>query len=189
MVKHEHSASDYRDRVRECAQAVAGIRRKLPWIESLRDVTPTQFEAAAAGLDDTVKRRAEHVVTENDRVGRFVQAGARGDLQLMGTLLLESHRSLQYDYAVSCAELDFLVDTALEMDGVFGARMTGGGFGGCTVNMLRCDAAAEFTKEIARAYEGEFHVSPRVYECKAASGAGEVKDFGAIPQAGHTGRE
>jgi galactokinase len=76
----------------------------------------------------------------------------------------------------------------LEMDGVFGARMTGGGFGGCTVNMLRAGAAAEFSEQIARAYEAEFQVSPQIYECKPASGAGEVKDFGVLPPARRSGR-
>ena len=84
-----------------------------------------------------VARRARHVVTEDARVGRFVDASAQGDLALMGKLLVESHRSLQHDYEVSCVELDFLVDTALAIDGVLGSRMTGGGFGGCTVTMLR----------------------------------------------------
>ena len=83
------------------------------------------------------RRRARHVVTEDDRVNRFVDACSRADLDLMGRLLVESHRSLQHDYEVSCAELDFLVDTALAIPGVFGSRMTGGGFGGCTVTMLR----------------------------------------------------
>jgi galactokinase len=123
------------------------------------------------------------VVTEDARVGRFVDASARGDLALMGKLLVESHRSLQHDYEVSCAELDFLVDTALAIDGVLGSRMTGGGFGGCTVTMLRPDAVARFGEKTARAYERKFHVTPRIYACRPSAGACEVTDLGAIPAA------
>ena len=87
-------------------------------------------------------RRARHVVTEDARVNQFVEASWRGDVTGMGKLMVESHRSLQHDYEVSCAELDFLVDTALEIEGVYGSRMTGGGFGGCTVTLLRAEKAA-----------------------------------------------
>jgi galactokinase len=95
--------------------------------------------------------------------------------------MVESHRSLQHDYEVSCAELDFLVDAALALDGVYGARMTGGGFGGCTVTMLRTDAAASFREAIARAYEHQFGVTPRIYSCEPSEGAGEVNNLETIP--------
>ena len=91
----------------------------------------------------------------------------------MGRLFVESHRSLQHAYKVSCAELDFLVDSALAIDGVYGARMTGGGFGGCTVNLLRAETQAGFRERIADAYKREFHVTPAFYPCKPSSGAGE----------------
>jgi galactokinase len=176
MVKHALAGSAYKDRVAECAAAVAGIKQKFPGVESLRDVSPDQLESTAPSLPAVVGRRARHVVTEDARVGRFVEASARGDLALMGKLLVESHRSLQHDYEVSCAELDFLVDTALAIDGVFGSRMTGGGFGGCTVTMLRPDAVARFGDEMARAYQRQFHATPQVYACQPSAGAGEVKD-------------
>jgi galactokinase len=176
MVKHALAGSAYRERVAECAAAVAGIKEKFPGVESLRDVSPAQLESVADSLPAVVERRARHVVTENARVGRFIEASARGDLALMGKLLVESHRSLQHDYEVSCAELDFLVDTALAIDGVFGSRMTGGGFGGCTVTMLRPDAVARFGQEMARAYQRQFHATPQVYACRPSAGAGEVTD-------------
>ena len=88
----------------------------------------------------------------------------------MGKLLVESHRSLQHDYEVSCAELDFLVATALTIDGVLGSRMTGGGFGGCTVTMLRPDAVTRFSEEIARAYQRQFQATPQVYACRRSEG-------------------
>jgi len=181
MVKHALAGSAYKERVAECAAAVAGVKQKFPGIESLRDVSPEQLESAADSLPAVVARRARHVVTEDARVGRFVEASARGDLALMGKLLVESHRSLQHDYEVSCAELDFLVDTALALDGVLGSRMTGGGFGGCTVTMLHPDAVPRFSAEIARAYLRQFHVTPQVYPCRPSAGAGELSDFAAIP--------
>jgi galactokinase len=176
MVKHALAGSAYKERVAECAAAVAGIQEKFPGIESLRDVSPEQLESAAPSLPAVVARRARHVVTEDARVGRYVEASARGDLALMGKLLVESHRSLQHDYEVSCAELDFLVDTALAIDGVYGSRMTGGGFGGCTVTMLRPDAVARFGEEMARAYQRQFQATPQIYACRPSAGAGEVKD-------------
>jgi galactokinase len=183
MVKHALAGSAYRERVAECAAAVAGIRQKFPSVESLRDVSPEQLESVAHTLPEVVARRARHVVTEDARVGRFVDASARGDLALMGKLLVESHRSLQHDYEVSCAELDFLVDTALGIAGVFGSRMTGGGFGGCTVTMLRPDAVARFGDAVARAYQRRFQLTPQIYACRPSAGAGEVTDFGEIPAA------
>ena len=178
MVKHALAGSAYKDRVAECAAAVEGIRWRYPQVESLRDVTPGQLASVAAALPEIPARRARHVVTEDERVERFASAG--GDLAFMGRLLVESHRSLQHDYEVSCAELDFLVDTALAIEGVYGSRMTGGGFGGCTVTMLRPDAVERFTAQIGAAYQAQFHVEPRFYRCIPSAGAGEVKDLEAI---------
>jgi galactokinase len=101
----------------------------------------------------------------------------------MGALFVASHRSLQYDYEVSCEELDFLVDTALGIEGVYGARMTGGGFGGCAVSMMRTDAVERFRNEVAAAYERRFKVVPLAYDCRPAAGAGEVKKLETIPAA------
>jgi galactokinase len=99
----------------------------------------------------------------------------------MGKLMVESHRSLQHDYEVSCAELDFLVDAALAIDGVYGSRMTGGGFGGCTVTLLRAGAAASFRARIAQAYHQQFALTPRIYSCEPSEGAAEVKNYETIP--------
>jgi galactokinase len=88
---------------------------------------------------------------------------------------------LQHDYEVSCEELDYLVDAALRIEGVFGSRMTGGGFGGCTVTMMRPDVATRFQREISEAYQGRFGVIPRIYPCHPSDGAGEINDFSAIP--------
>jgi len=170
--------------VRECATAVEILKTQYPAIESLRDVTPGMFEAAAQLLPDVVLRRARHIVTEDVRVNRFVEASQAADLTAMGRLLVESHRSLQYDYQVSCVELDFLAEAALGIDGVYGSRMTGGGFGGCTVTMLRAEAAPHFRERISIAYQGRFGAVPRIYDCRPSAGAGECKNFETIPVLG-----
>jgi len=170
MVKHALAGSAYRDRVAECAAACQTLG-----VASLRDVTPEQFAGAESSLPEPVRRRARHIVTEDVRVNHFVDAAARGDLRSMGTLMVESHRSLQHDYEVSCAELDFLVDAARSIDGVLGSRMTGGGFGGCTVTLLREEAAKGFSQRIAAAYEQQFGVIPAVHMCTPSAGAGEMQ--------------
>ena len=185
MVKHALAGSAYKDRVAECAAAVAAIQPKLPSATSLRDVaTGAQFETLANLMPPLVARRARHVVTENERVGLFSAASANGDLAAMGRLLVASHRSLQHDYQVSCEELDFLVDQALLIDGVYGSRMTGGGFGGCTVTMLRADAVDPFAERIALAYQRRFQVTPKIYRCNPSAGAGPCTNLETIPSSG-----
>ena len=179
MVKHALGASAYRERVQECAAAVEIIKQRFRTVESLRDVSVEQFELIEKLMPPVIARRARHVVTEDERVNVFANA----DLDLKGQLMVESHRSLQQDYEVSCPELDFLVDTALTIEGVYGSRMTGGGFGGCTVTMLRSGTEQQFGEEIARAYEARFNITPKVYECRPSAGAGAVSEFATIPAA------
>ena len=160
MVKHELGRSAYRDRVRECHESEERLGKPI------RDATLDDIER----LPEPLRRRARHVVTENARVMEFGEADSRR----MGELFVESHRSLQHDYEVSCVELDFLVDRALEMPGVLGARMTGGGFGGCTVNLVEEHRASEFTATIANSYTAKFGVIPQIYPCRPALGAGPL---------------
>jgi galactokinase len=177
MVKHALGSSAYRERVQECATAVEKIQQRFPSVTSLRDVSVEQFESVVNLLSAVVARRARHVVTEDERVNQFVEASEDRDLETMGDLLVASHRSLQHDYEVSCEELDYLVDRALEIKGVYGSRMTGGGFGGCTVTMLRNDAVDGFKVEISRLYEAAYTVKPAIYECRPSPGAGEVESI------------
>ncbi len=170
MVKHELGQSAYRERVQECAAAAAAMGAA-----SLRDGTLEKLEAVKGAISDVVFRRARHIITEDERVLGFVEAARCGDLTAMGRLFVGSHRSLQHDYEVSCEELDFLVDTALSIEGVYGARMTGGGFGGCTVNLVRADASGLFRERVAKAYRDRFTLDPKVYECRPAPGAGEIE--------------
>ncbi len=169
MVKHELGSSAYRERVAECAQAVRFIQGSHAGVKTLRDATLGMLDAA---MGEVAMRRARHVISEDNRVLAF--ADAAGDLKRMGELFVASHRSLQHDYEVSCVELDFLVDTALGIPGVYGARMTGGGFGGCTVNLVDPAAVGAFEREIAVRYKAEYGIDPKVFECRPSAGAGPV---------------
>ncbi len=168
MVKHELGSSAYRTRVAECAEALS----HFPGKTALRDVTLGELEREASKIAETPLARARHVVLEDWRVEQFLDAAQTGDLARMGQLFVESHRSLQHDYEVSCEELDSLVDTALTIDGVYGARMTGGGFGGCTVNMVDKAAIPAFTAAITARYRERYNLTPAVIRCVPSPGAG-----------------
>jgi len=164
MVKHEHGKGAYRQRVAECAQAV----NEIGGIASLRDAT---FDQLKRVQDPTALKRARHVLTENQRVVDFIAASRAADLEKMGQLLTASHRSLQQDYEVSCEELDFLVETALTIPGVYGARLTGGGFGGCTVNLIAPESTEQFETMLGEAYQSKFGITPLFYEIHPSEGA------------------
>lgn len=166
MVKHELGSSAYRTRVAECEAAARQIG-----VASLRDAGLDQLNRVQ---DSTLRKRAHHVITENRRVEQFAAAADAGDSGRMGRLAVESHRSLREDYEVSCEELDFLVDTALGVDGVSGARMTGGGFGGCTVNLVRPDAIGDLKETLVSRYRDYRGITPEIYVCAASEGASRV---------------
>ena len=164
MVKHELSQSAYRERVAECAEAEREIG-------SLRDAT---LDLLGSIHNPVTVQRARHIITENQRVVEFVAASRKGDLAGMGRLLVASHRSLQSDYEVSCAELDFLVDTALTLPGTFGARMIGGGFGGCTVNLVDPAVVEDFEQALGDAYRSKFGIESVFYRVLPAPGASRL---------------
>ena len=166
MVKHALGQSAYRQRVAECSLAAEAIQ-----VESLRDARMDQLELIR---DPTIQRRARHVLTENQRVLDFVEASRTGDLHEMGRLLVESHRSMEHDYEITCAELDFLVHRAIGMEGTLGARMTGGGFGGCTINLVEPAAVERFKETLGRAYLEEFGIQPVFYHVLPSQGAERV---------------
>jgi galactokinase len=174
LVKHELGDSAYKTRVRECAEAVHAAQQTYPEVRSLRDVSSQMLDKLQDAMPGVIFRRARHVVTEDERVEQFMAAASEGDLLRMGRLFLASHRSLQHDYEVSAEELDFLVDTASDFSGVFGSRMTGGGFGGCTVNLIAPDRVEAFESHISQAYGRAFSKEPQIYRCQPAAGAGEV---------------
>ena len=175
-VRHELAASEYNTRRAECEHGVELLRAALPGIEALRDVSVEQFERHERLLPEPVRRRCRHVVTENARTTAAVGALRRGDLWEFGRLMDRSHRSLRDDYEVSCRELDVLVEIAGNFGGVLGARMTGGGFGGSTVNLVRRDALAEFTATVMSEYPRTTGLEATVLVSDAADGAGEITD-------------
>jgi galactokinase len=176
MVKHEHSSSEYNRRRAECEQGVRLLRQWFPNIYALRDVSLAQLESRRAELPDVIYRRCRHVVSENQRVMEAASALERGDLDTFGRLMAESHRSLRDDYQVSCSELDIMVHAAARQPGVYGARMTGGGFGGCTINLVRADAADRVRSAVASEYQTATGITPQLFVCTAAEGAGEVTE-------------
>jgi galactokinase len=173
MVKHDLAASAYNQRRAECEEGAHLLSHYLPGIESLRDVEIEGFNLYADRLPETIRRRCHHVVTENARVLSSVAALENGDLAQFGRLMKASHESLQYDYEVSCLELDLLVDLATHSRGVFGARMTGGGFGGSTVNLVAKQAVDEFITTIEQNYQKETGMRPETYVCTAVEGVKE----------------
>ena len=173
-VRHTLAGGEYNRRREECDQAVAILAEHLPHIKSLRDVSEKDLEEFAGYLTEKLQKRGRHVVLENARVLDAVETMRDGDLDRTGQLMYDSHASLRDLYEVSCAELDFLVDTARNCDGVYGSRMTGGGFGGCTVSLVENDSVDAFRAIILETYNSEFGFDPKVYQVWASDGACEV---------------
>ncbi|HLM58481.1 MAG TPA: galactokinase [Pyrinomonadaceae bacterium] len=169
MVKHSLAGGEYNLRRADCEEAA-----RLLGVRALRDVTAEGFARRAAELPERLRRRARHVVTENARVGGAAAALKSSDLGAFGRAMNESHFSLRDDYEVSCKELDLMADLGRARPGVYGARMMGGGFGGCTINLVEEPAVESFLAEVPQAYERETGLKPAVYLCRASEGAGEV---------------
>jgi len=172
MVKHELSGGEYNVRREQCEAGVQILAKAYPEVRALRDVSVGQLEAQRREMPELIYKRCLHVVQENDRVVETVQRLRGGDMELVGQLMGESHASLRDLYEVSCAELDAMVESAQGLPGFIGGRMTGGGFGGCTVNLVEEADAAEFAEKIAERYHGKVGIAPNVYVCSAADGAG-----------------
>jgi galactokinase len=147
-VKHTLSGSEYPDRVRQCKEAVAAIQKKHKGVKALRDCTMEMLDSVKAQLQPVNYNRARHCIKEDARTQAAVRGLKEGDYALVGKLMNESHNSLQHDFEVSCAELDTLVDLARSVKGVYGSRMTGGGFGGCTVTLVERGAVARLKKHL-----------------------------------------
>jgi galactokinase len=174
-VKHQLSASEYNTRRAECEQAVEILKVDHPHIRALRDVSVEEFDALKDLLPEPLRKRCRHVVTENARTLSAAQALQEGELPTMGQLMFASHLSLRDDYQVSCAELDLLVETAAHTEGVLGARLTGGGFGGCTVNLVRKASVSEFQLSLSRAYQEVFQITPTFHAVTTGNGVDEIR--------------
>jgi galactokinase len=173
-VKHDLATSAYNDRRRECEQAVELLRTVVPEIRALRDVTPSMLDQHASVLPELLLRRARHVVTEDVRTLAAADALRAGDYETLSELLYASHASLRSDYEVSAPELDLLVEETRRIPGVFGSRMTGGGFGGCTVSFVRRSLLPEFEKQMSKAYRQGTGRDLAIYSCEIVQGAEEI---------------
>jgi galactokinase len=158
--------SAYNERRAQCEAAA-----RFFGVPALRDVTLDQFAARAGQLDDTTRRRARHIITENDRTLRAAEAMRRGDAVELGVLMNASHTSLRDDFEVSSPALNTMVECAQGLDGCYGARMTGAGFGGCAVALVRAESAAQFAADVAARYEHSTGLKPNVYVCQATNGS------------------
>lgn len=170
-VKHELSSSEYNLRRAECLRGVSILSQSLPGVRALRDVSVEEFERAAAQLPAVVRSRCRHVVTENARTLAAADALERGDLAAMGALMSASHVSLRDDYQVSCEELDAAVEAASAVAGVYGARMTGGGFGGCTVTLVQSDRVGAVSTAVKAAFAARGWKEPELFPSRACAGA------------------
>ncbi len=172
-VKHAHLASGYNDRRREVEEALRIIRSEFPEVTSFRQCTPAMVDGLHDKLGPIGHRRAAFVVGEMQRVEEAAQALAAGDMARLGALLHRTHQGLSEEYAVRCAELDLMVARTMEQPGVAGARMMGGGFGGCTINLIEKDVVHRVTEAVTAAYRERFGITMDVYPVRIVRGVHE----------------
>ncbi|MBR6278513.1 MAG: galactokinase [Bacteroidales bacterium] len=173
-VKHSLASSEYNTRREECAAGVKAIQTKFPNINSLRDATIEQLNAVVGEITDTVYNRCKYVIEEDSRVIEACNALNNNDLVKFGNLLYLSHNGLSKMYEVSCKELDFLVDQTKKMDYILGSRMMGGGFGGCTLSLIKADKLQEYKSVIAPLYKEKFGIECKFYAATAEDGTALV---------------
>jgi galactokinase len=164
--KHALTSGEYNERRESCESAAKMLGKK-----ALRDVSGAELEAAKATLPDKAYRRAKHVVGENERVAQAVPYMEEGKMSGLGRLMFESHQSSVENFENSCEELDILVDLAKKQEGCLGARLSGGGFGGATINLVRKESAERFKNEVGAAYQAKTKLVPVILETSACDGA------------------
>jgi len=172
MVRHAVAGGEYNQRRAECEAGVKGLSKQFPVVRALRDATLEQLAQLNSELPDKIFRRCRHVITENTRVTAAAAALTRNDIAAFGDLMRESHRSMRDDFEISCAELDLMVQLAEQAKGVYGARMTGGGFGGCTINLVHAGCVDAFQESVSEGYERAIGRKPEIYICSPADGVG-----------------
>ncbi len=174
MVKHEHAGGQYNVRREEVEEGTRILHRQIPSVKALRDATIEQLMECRQQMPENVFRRCRHIITENMRVQLAASALERADLGSFGALMAEAHRSFRDDFEASCSELDTLVEIASGLSGCYGARMTGGGFGGCTVNLVDENRADQFRQEIHAQYRAATGIDADIYLCRASAGARKI---------------
>ncbi|WP_263409901.1 galactokinase [Terriglobus tenax] len=174
MVKHSVATGDYGSRRKGVEAGQQVLRETFPGLRDLGDATVQQLEQCRDNMSHEAYKRCFHVITENARVLSAREALMAGDAKRFGELMLASHISQRDEFEDSCEEIDFLVDTAMAQPGCLGARLTGGGFGGCTVNLVKKDEVPAFSRAIIRAYQARYGIDPEIYLCDAVDGAVEL---------------
>ncbi len=175
MVRHSVAGGEYGTRRAEVEEGTAILRRHRPEIALLRDATPEDLVQWGSEMPDNVLRRCRHIITENLRTVAAADALEAGNLKKLGDLMAAAHMSYRDDFEASCAEADAMVDAAQRLPGLIGARLTGGGFGGCTVNLVEDEQAAEFAARLREDYRRATGIDPEIYACRASAGAHEVE--------------
>jgi galactokinase len=174
-VRRKLTSGEYNNRRAACEEAVHLLKRDLPEIESLRDVSVEEFNRLAEKLPEVVSKRARHVVEEIERSNQAEALLEAGNIRRFGELMNECHVSLRDLYEVSCPELNVMARIAQSLDGCYGARLTGGGFGGCTANLVAREQAEEFSRSLAKGYQAETGYQPEIYITRASNGAELLK--------------
>jgi galactokinase len=174
MVKHALTGGEYAERRAQCEAGVAYFQKSNPNIRALRDVTINQLQSAKGKLDETIFRRCRHVITENQRCLDAAAALQEHRYTDAGKLMRQSHASLQRDYEVSIPQLDFLSEAAMQVEGVYGARMTGGGFGGCIVALCKPTAAEPLINHVSTKYKERYKIDAEAFATTATAGASDV---------------
>lgn len=174
-VKHSLASSEYNLRRAQCEAGVAILQKKNPQVKSLREADLTMLEAARPAMDSATFTRCQYVIEENKRVLQAVSHLNNADIQAFGQVMFSSHEGLCHKYNVSCDELDLLVDIARKTPGIAGARMMGGGFGGCTINLVSDAAHENFVTSASRAFKKQFNQEPLIYEVVISDGARQLE--------------
>ncbi len=177
MVHHTHAGGEYNKRRASCEEGVAELAPAIGGtITALRDITPEMLKAHRHLLSEETWRRCRHVIAENARVLDAAVALEKGDLEACGALMNASHVSMRDDYEISCKEIDILVDIAQAQPGVYGSRMTGGGFGGCTVSLVAADKVDAFIATVAAEYEAATGLKPAIFSCSPMAGVSPLAE-------------
>ncbi len=175
-VKHSLATSEYNTRRTECEQGVASISEKHPEVRTLRDATPEMLDEVRNKISRDIYKRCDYVINENRRVSEACGFLNEGKLEEFGQKMYQTHEGLKVDYEVSCKELDFLVDQTMDLSSVLGARMMGGGFGGCTINIVEQKSIPELEEKIGNEFKKEFGHLPLFYKTGIMNGVSEITE-------------
>lgn len=175
MVQHAVTGGEYTSRRAQVEEAAAAIAKHRPEVKFLRDATPDDLKKWGAEMSPEALKRARHVITENIRTVAAAEALIHNDMKKLGRLMAEAHRSYSQDFEASCPEADTMVELAQDLPGLIGARLTGGGFGGCTVNLVQVDQAQDFASALGSRYAKATGITPQIHICHASDGAHRIE--------------